>query len=108
MKHIAIVLGLALSPLAYAQAPTAEHMELCKSVEEASTSLMKARQKGVEMSKVMEATMKNMEKASPEMRDAFVQMVVEAYEESAMTMDDNKARQVRDFSNRQYLACIRG
>lgn len=106
---IIAALSLALASQASAQAPSAKHLSFCKSIERAAYNAMKARQAGVPMSEMLEATEKSFEGVdAPDTKDAMVSMIYEAYEQTAMRTPENQERQRVDFRDEWFLACIKG
>jgi hypothetical protein len=75
----------------------------CESVSRMAASVMMARQRGMDMAKVM--------KADSDASDEFVQsmqaMVIAAYESPRFSTDIHQQRAVEDFRNDAFLACVK-
>ncbi|HGM7097126.1 TPA: hypothetical protein ACKQAS_001778 [Stenotrophomonas maltophilia] len=74
-----------------------EWMALCKASSGLAASIMDARQSGVEMSKMMETATTDLAK----------RLVISAFEQPRMSVEENRANMSRDFSNDVYLECIK-
>ena len=96
---------LAASP-AFAESTASSSSDPCEWVSTIAESIMKARQDEKPMAKVM-AVFENGD-AAPPVKKLMKQMVIEAYEERAMSAPENKAKAVARFQNEMYLSCVKG
>lgn len=71
----------------------------CKKYSSMATELMKARQSGVALADVMAAT-----QGDPDIQG----IVMTAYEQPRMRLEENQQRVIVDFANEVYLACAKG
>lgn len=97
----ALILSGALLPMAPAQAETpatrAEVFAFCKEVAGAARKLMAARQGGVPMVELMELAGDN---------TLLQDMVKSAFAIPAFSTDSIKQRQITEFENTHYAACL--
>ncbi len=118
MKVIAIALSMTLASLPAAAFPAAaqdanesesaaganaplDRMALCKRYHSMATTLMKSRQSGADMSKMMEPTIGSKSAA------ILQPMVIAAYEVPRYSTPQHQTRAVQDFANEQYLSCVK-
>lgn len=100
MKHIALMLLLYLPLAAYADAVD-EWQKVCESVSTFAETLMKARQNGVPMAEMMRIA-----ESSPAAAKSAKTMTVAAYERNRWNTEENKRREIENFRDENYLACI--
>ena len=75
--------------------------QLCDELSELAGTVMSARQNGVDMSVIMKIMVKD------DSADVIgKEMTIKAYEVPRYSVEENKAREVKDFANNWYLACI--
>ena len=96
MKKLLIV--LALSVAVSAPAFASDVIEQCKSVERLAGSIMSARQNNVSIVKSLEIAGDN---------EAMKSIVMDAYEQGAMSYEPNKVRQRAEFANKWAMFCIK-
>ena len=96
MKKLLIVLALSVAVSAPAFAN--DVIEQCKSVERLAGSIMSARQNNVSIVKSLEIAGDN---------EAMKSIVMDAYEQGAMSYEPNKVRQRADFANKWVMICIK-
>lgn len=89
-----IALLMTLAPTAYAE----DSKTMCKQVSAVAEQIMKARQNGVDMSKLFELTEDN---------EAAQGMIILAYEQPQYSSDKYQQREVQKFKNGFYLACVK-
>ena len=95
MKKLILLTALTLTAPAYAD-DNAHVMEMCINVKEAATTMMKSRQVGMELDKVL---------AYGDV-DLFQTMAIEAYKQPRFSTDQYQQRAISEFSNEWYLACL--
>lgn len=85
-------------------------MQLCESIESYSETVMRRRQNGTSMSesiRILNNIKINDEGISKTMKEAAEQIIIEAYDISEYSIDENKEEAISDFKNRQFKACYR-
>jgi hypothetical protein len=92
----ALLIGLALF------SATVSASEFCNNLADASSSIMKVRQKGVPMQKLMEVINRN------EAKDIMTIIAIEAYESPIYSSEKYKKQAASELSNEVYLACLKG
>lgn len=75
--------------------------EICKLNAEVSAAIMKGRQNGVEMSKMIELI------ADSDNKDGAEAIVIMAYDTPRYRTDEMITRSIEDFRNEIYLACAK-
>ena len=80
-----------------------KEMKWCSTLSHISEMIMKSRQNGVDMERMMEHNTKLVNKGNPDI--SFI--IIEAYEMPRFTTQRIKVQTIKDFKNKQYLACIK-
>lgn len=75
--------------------------ERCEYISEVATVLMENRQLGASMAKMMEIMVKD------ESDVLYKEMVIKAYEVPQYQVAKNQQREINDFANNWYLACVK-
>lgn len=94
MKKILIIALMMTSPLAIAD-------DVCVEISGLAKTVMKLRQDGFDMAKIMSIVDKDQE-----IKDVSRQIVISAYESNRYSTDSYKKAAIDDFSNEWYLACL--
>lgn len=80
--------------------------EKCKEVEKMSEAIMKYRQNGLAMSEMINILEEELGLKSEEFK-LYREIVIMAYEEPKYTNKDRQKKIIREFSNKQYLYCVK-
>lgn len=91
MKYLLILL---LSFPVFAE----EEKDICDSLESFASGVMKTRQHGISLKKVL----------SPAKDKMLRYIIIEAYKVPGFSTDKHRKKAVIDFSNRIYLECLEG
>lgn len=83
------------------EAQASQHRAACAQVSELAASIMKGRQSGVAMAKMMEVPEDN------EFGEIARALVIDAFDSPRMSVETNRETMVRDFENKAYLQCIK-
>ena len=75
----------------------------CAAVARTAGTLMKARQAGVPIAKMLEP----LSERSAGIREAMTEMVIAAYEKPRFNSPEFVQRSIEDFANDQHLACLK-
>lgn len=94
MKKILLALMLSIPSFASAEIPMSE---FCPKIAELASTVMKARQAGVPMRKMMELAES----------DVTVGIVTGAYGYSAFTVPEVQDKVIQDFEDLWYLKCVK-
>ena len=100
-KMIIIVFLLMLEINSYAI--DSKGMKWCSTLSGISEMIMKSRQNGVDMEKLMGINTKLINDGSPDI--SFI--IIEAYETPRFNTQKIKVQTISDFKNKQYLGCIK-
>ena len=93
-----ILIGVVLSVATSAPVFASDVIEQCKAFEELAGSIMSARQNNVSIVKSLEIAGDN---------EAMKSIVMDAYEQGAMSYEPNKVRQRAEFANKWAMLCIK-
>lgn len=93
-----LLTGLALSVAMTAPVFASDVIKQCKAFEELASSIMSARQNNVSIVKSLEIAGDN---------EAMKSIVMDAYEQRAMSYEPNKVRQRAEFANKWAMRCIK-
>ena len=93
-----LLIGLVLSVAMSAPVFASDAIEQCKAFEELASSIMGARQSNVSIVKSLEIAGDN---------EAMKSIVMDAYEQGAMSYEPNKVRQRAEFANKWAMLCIK-
>ncbi|MGS0941022.1 hypothetical protein ACVA51_10680 [Pseudomonas luteola] len=103
MKGITLALLAAVSSsTALAATPSSEMLDTCKKISEMAGTVMKARQEGVSMSRMMDITA---EKKS--LNDVTTLMITQAYDRTRMNSEDGKLKAINDYKDQYYGLCLK-
>ncbi|MFT7860439.1 MAG: hypothetical protein ABXS93_05845 [Sulfurimonas sp.] len=102
MKKIFVLFFLLLLGI-NSYAVDSKGMKWCSTLSGISEMIMKSRQNGVDMEKLMEINTKLVKDGNPDI--AF--MIIEAYETPRFNTEKVKIQTISDFKNKQYLGCIK-
>lgn len=79
--------------------------EFCKKAATLAATIMEKRQQNAPMHLLIDSVSAI---SSPEMRDLFTAMIIEAYEKPRYTSDPYRRNAIQDFQNAMYLSCLKG
>ena len=103
----AIGAAMLVSVASAAPLSAAEIHKLCSNYSETAASVMKGRQNGVPMRKMMEIMTEYDAKIGPD-HDLGRMFVVQAYEQPQYQTKEVQQRTIGEFENKNYLACHKG
>lgn len=101
MKRVAVISTVVLAALnAHGKDEKKPSDELCASVSTTAAEIMKARQNGVAMSKLIEIFKKD---------DAaiFRRLTISAYESPRYSTESMQEKSIQDFENKAFLDCYK-
>lgn len=102
MKHLLfLAAALVISTAAMAGAPSKEKLESCTTLSNSAKGIMKARQNGVPMAKLMAIDSKDQA-----YNDVLAEMIKGAFKVSKFSTDDYKQQAMQDFADKWFASCI--
>lgn len=98
---IFLALTMALSTVALAVAPDKAKLERCTGIGSIAGTIMKSRQNGASMAKLMAV-----ETISKEFKDVMAEMIKDAFSTSIYSSDSYKQQAIQEFENKWFGLCI--
>lgn len=103
MKRTAMIAtALILATPTFAGTFTETEQQKCETIAESAETIMKARQNGIGMDRLMQAVKDSTEKGS---RSLYQKMVGEAYQQPDWSQSQLRQKSIQDFKDKWYRKC---